>query len=210
MSAKHLPKNTTDPRTFRYNKAQKQQIVSAIGVTEGDQEADEVLKRVTADARVFLHLKQADADMPFPSKLKSQALGLLGPAQALHLAVQEVHSLDPSPLDADLVAAGCTGFSEVLDRLRSDLLCVMRAATLARHIGAKKPDNRALRYLIQELGRIYYETTGHAPHVSWNESQQRCHGAFFSFVKACLEPIHRPHSEAAVCQAIRRALEKSF
>jgi hypothetical protein len=209
MPTKRLSENRIDPRTFRYTKAQKQQILSAVGLTEDDPKAAGVLKTVTATARVYLHVTHADTAAPLPSELKSQVSRLLGPAQTLHRAVQKLRGGIPFPLDVEQAAAERGSFSEVLDRLEPDLVCVIRAAKVAKLIRAKKPHNRALDYLIQELGEVYLETTGRGLRVSWDDSQERCRGRFFDFFNACLRPIYSPHSEAALCQAIRRALEKS-
>jgi hypothetical protein len=208
MPTKRQPEIGINPRTFRYSKAQKQQIISAIRLTKDDPKSAGVLKAAKAAARVYLHLVQADRAAPLPSELRSRVLELLKPAQALHDVVQRLHSCGPFPFAVEQAAAECGSFTEALDRLKSDLDCVIRAATLAQLIHAKKPHNRALEYFIQELGEVYRETRGHAPRVSWNASQERCHGAFFGFLNACLRPIYSPHSEAALCQAIRRALEK--
>jgi hypothetical protein len=212
MPAKRPPESTINPRIFCYSKAQKQQIISAIQLTKDDPEYSvtraEVLKRATAEVRVYLHVMYADKAAPLPSQLRSQVLKLLDPAQALHDAVQELHDRGPFPFPVEYAAAGCGSLSEVLDRLESDLVCVIRAATLAQLIQARKPHNRALTYFIQELGDLYRETIGHEPRVSWNDSKDRCQGAFFEFVNACLRPTGRPHSEEALCKAICRALQK--
>ncbi|MBW2142631.1 MAG: hypothetical protein JRG97_16520, partial [Deltaproteobacteria bacterium] len=74
-----------------------------------------------------------------------------------------------------------------------------------------RPENFALKYLIDVLAKIYEEAKGEKPEtgISHNRSFDEYSGLFFSLVKDCLEKLgDPPSSDQALGKAVSRVLKK--